>query len=77
MSSSEYIPDDSRAKLTRLTPEGVELVGVARSVGFEVFNRAMTGLTPDDLTALVGYLTKIRNNLNNLDQDIAQPGKES
>ena len=70
-------PDDSRAKLARLTPEGLELVSAAQVVGFEVFQQAMAGLTPDDLTTLVGYLTRIRDNLTDIEQDIAQPGKDS
>ena len=70
-------PDDSRAKLTRLTPEGVELVAVARNVGAQVFGQAMDGLTEDDQSQLIAHLTRVRNNLANADQDTAQPGKDS
>lgn len=70
-------PEDSRAKLTRLTPEGVELVGAVRGVGYKVFQQAMNGMSPEDLIKLVTYLTQIRNNLTNSEQDIAQPGKDS
>jgi DNA-binding MarR family transcriptional regulator len=70
-------PDDSRAKLTRLTPEGIEIVGVARHVGATVFGQAMEGLTPTDLAQLIEHLTRIRTNLSNFDQDNAEPGKAS
>lgn len=70
-------PDDSRAKLTRLTAEGIELVVVARHVGAQVFGQAMEGLTPDDRAQLVSHLTRIQTNLTNFEQDTAQPGKDS
>jgi len=70
-------PDDSRAKLARLTPEGLELASAAHVVGFEVFQQAMTGLSSDDMTALLGCLTRIRDNLTIPEQDSAQPGKDS
>ena len=70
-------PDDSRAKLTRLTAEGVELVGVARNLGALVFGQAMDGLSPQDLTQLIAHLTRIQTNLTNFEQDTAQPGKDS
>ena len=70
-------PDDSRAKLTRLTAEGAKLVAVARNVGAQVFGQAMDGLTQDDQTQLIDHLTRIRNNLAKSDQDTAQPGKDS
>ena len=70
-------PEDSRAKLSRLTPQGVELATIARNVGAEVFGEAMEGLTPDDLARLIEHLTRIRTNLTSLDHDNAEPGKAS
>ena len=70
-------PEDSRAKLTRLTAEGVELVDVARHVGATVFGQAMDGLAPADLAQLIDLLTRIRTNLSSFDQDNAEPGKDS
>lgn len=70
-------PDDSRAKLTRLTPDGLKLVAVARDVGAQVFGQAMDGLTSTDLTELIDHLTRIRTNLTNIEQDTAEPGKDS
>jgi len=70
-------PEDSRAKLSRLTAEGIELVTIARNVGAQVFGEAMDGLTPADLAQLIEHLTRIRTNLSNFDQDNAEPGKAS
>src|SRR5690349_7616564 len=38
-------PNDSRAKLARLTPAGLELVTKARNVGRELYENALTGLS--------------------------------
>ncbi|MGV8833427.1 MAG: MarR family winged helix-turn-helix transcriptional regulator [Devosia sp.] len=70
-------PDDSRAKLTRLTSTGVELVAVARGVGAQVFNQAMDGMTPADLAMLIEQLTRIQTNLINAEQANAATGKDS
>lgn len=59
-------PNDSRAKLARLTPSGAELVDVARSVSLGVQKDALAGLSAEDRAQLAAHLNRIRENLNNL-----------
>lgn len=70
-------PDDSRAKLARLTPAGLTLVEQTSAIGTTVFEQAIRGLSPDDLAALAQHLTQVRANLNSSSQDIAETGKAS
>lgn len=70
-------PDDSRAKLTRLTPSGQELVKQTSAIGTTVFEQAIRGLSPDDLAALGQHLGQVRTNLISTSQDIAEKGKAS
>lgn len=56
-------PDDSRVKLTKVTPEGAELVTRARDVGRIVFDAAMVGVAEKDRLALVRALGCVRENL--------------
>lgn len=58
-------PDDSRAKLARLTAEGEELVRVASDVGQELHALAITGLNEEERSCLTKGLTHIRDNLQN------------
>ncbi|MBI4048579.1 MAG: MarR family transcriptional regulator [Devosia nanyangense] len=58
-------PDDSRAKLARLTAEGEELVRVASDVGQELHALAITGLSEEEKSCLTKGLTHIRDNLQN------------
>ncbi|WP_224702105.1 MarR family winged helix-turn-helix transcriptional regulator [Devosia aquimaris] len=70
-------PEDSRAKLTRLTASGQALVKQTSAIGTTVFEQAIRGLSPDDLTALGQHLAHVRANLISSSQDIAETGKAS
>ncbi len=59
-------PNDSRAKLARLTASGTELVGTARNVGRELYENALEGLNETDRLKLAAGLVRIRENLNKL-----------
>lgn len=59
-------PNDSRAKLARLTPEGVALVATARDVGRTLHDQALTGLDAEARTAMAAGLRRIRDNLNSM-----------
>jgi MarR family transcriptional regulator for hemolysin len=59
-------PNDSRAKLARLTTEGGELVKTARNVGLELYENALAGLSPADREEMTAGLICIRNNLANM-----------
>ncbi|GLQ08665.1 MarR family transcriptional regulator [Devosia yakushimensis] len=65
-------PEDSRAKLSRLTAEGMELVGEARHVGFELYQNALAGLSEAERDTLISGLTRMRDNLNNLGPEADQ-----
>lgn len=58
-------PDDSRAKLARLTAEGEDLVKVASEVGLELHALALEGLSEEEKASLTHGLIHIRNNLQN------------
>jgi len=58
-------PDDSRAKLARLTAEGENLVKSASRVGLELHALAIQGLSDDEQACLSRGLTHIRDNLQN------------
>jgi MarR family transcriptional regulator, transcriptional regulator for hemolysin len=62
-------PKDSRAKLARLTPQGVELYMTAKSVGLALQNDALIGLSPKERDDLIAVLTKVRTNLISLTSD--------
>jgi len=59
-------PNDSRAKLARMTKAGEELVEVARNVGLSMYENALDGLTEADRAHMVAGLQRIRNNLNTM-----------
>ena len=65
-------PNDSRAKLARLSPAGTELVGTAKNVGRELYENALDGLAPAERDALTAGLMRLRDNLNKLDQVAAE-----
>lgn len=62
-------PNDSRAKLARLTREGVALVARARRVGIAMQEIALSGLSAEEREDLVEKLRHIRANLNNMTAD--------
>ena len=59
-------PNDSRAKLARLTDEGSSLVRTARHVGRELYENALAGLSESERERLSAGLILIRNNLTNM-----------
>ena len=65
-------PNDSRAKLARLSPAGTELVSTAKNVGRELYENALDGLTQAEREAVTAGLMRIRDNLNKLDQVAAE-----
>ena len=65
-------PNDSRAKLARLSPAGLELVSTAKNVGRELYENALDGLSEAERKNLAAGLMLLRDNLNKLDQVAAQ-----
>ena len=59
-------PNDSRAKLARLTSSGNELVGTARNVGRELYDNAVSGLSASEREQIAAGLVRIKDNLNNM-----------
>jgi DNA-binding MarR family transcriptional regulator len=59
-------PNDSRAKLARLTAEGASLVATARQLGRELYENALGGLSQAERDKISAGLILIRNNLNNM-----------
>lgn len=68
-------PTDSRAKLSRLTPEGADLVLAARDLGRQLYTRSIAGVEDSHIELIFSGLSQIRDNLNNLDQ-VAASAKE-
>lgn len=56
-------PNDSRAKLARLTDEGEALFETARSVGLAMYEFALTGVSKQDQQTVVDVLSRMRENL--------------
>ena len=59
-------PNDSRAKLAKLTPAGLALVTNAKNVGRALYENALDGLSPADRDAMAAQLRLIRDNLNSM-----------
>lgn len=59
-------PNDSRAKLARLTPTGRDLVATARHVGRELHERAFAGLDAAERAQLATSLGRVRDTLNSM-----------
>jgi len=59
-------PNDSRAKLARLTPEGLALYSTAKAVGVRMYEAALAGLSEEERAALTDALDHIRSNLNDM-----------
>jgi len=57
-------PDDNRAKLIRLTPEGRALVEQMKELAGPIRDRAMAGISDQDIEATIRTLSRIRENLN-------------
>jgi len=56
-------PNDSRAKLARLTPAGRELVTNAKNVGRTLYESALAGLSAADRDTMAANLRRMRDNL--------------
>jgi DNA-binding MarR family transcriptional regulator len=59
-------PNDSRAKLAKLTPAGRELVTNAKNVGRTLYENALDGVSAADREAMAAHLRRIRDNLNSM-----------
>ena len=59
-------PNDSRAKLAKLTPAGIELVTRAKNVGRALYENALGGLSLAERDAMTASLQLIRDNLNSM-----------
>jgi len=66
-------PNDSRAKLARLTPAGRELIARARHVGRELYERALDGLSEAERERLAGDLRHIRDTLTSMTDAQKEP----
>jgi len=63
-------PNDSRAKLVRLTDKAHDIVNEMRDVGQKLFDEAFDGVDQEDREALLRILNCVSANLNN--KNIAQ-----
>jgi len=59
-------PNDSRAKLAKLTPAGRELVTRAKNVGRALYENALDGISLADREKMAAQLRLIRDNLNSM-----------
>jgi DNA-binding MarR family transcriptional regulator len=59
-------PNDSRAKLAKLTPAGLELVTNAKNIGRALYENALEGISPAERETMTAQLRLIRDNLNAL-----------
>lgn len=59
-------PNDSRAKLAKLTPAGRTLVTNAKNVGRALYENALDGITPAERDTMAAHLRLIRDNLNSM-----------
>jgi DNA-binding MarR family transcriptional regulator len=59
-------PNDSRAKLAKLTPAGRELVLNAKNVGRALYENALEGISQPERDTMVAQLKLIRDNLNSM-----------
>jgi len=56
-------PNDSRAKLARVTEAGSELVDDVRAVGLGIYGQAMDGMSDADQKLMTAALGRMRDNL--------------
>lgn len=59
-------PNDSRAKLAKLTPAGRTLVTNAKNVGRALYENALDGITSAERDTMAAHLRLIRDNLNSM-----------
>jgi MarR family transcriptional regulator for hemolysin len=65
-------PNDSRAKLARLTDAGQELVARAKNVGRAVYEDALYGLDDGERQLLTANLKRVRDNLVSMTTQIKE-----
>lgn len=56
-------PTDSRAKLARLTAEGEDVFRTTKTVGLDMYEAALDGVSPDEREIVIRVLSKMRDNL--------------
>ena len=59
-------PNDSRAKLAKLTPAGLELITNAKNVGRALYENALDGISLADREKMAAHLRLIRDNINSM-----------
>ena len=59
-------PNDSRAKLARLSPAGIDLLATSRTVGRRLHEDALGGLSATEREVMAKGLARIRDNLNQM-----------
>ena len=62
-------PRDSRAKLARVTAEGIAVVERARAAGLAIYERATAGVNAAEQKQLMEALARIRDNLSGMEAE--------
>ncbi|WP_046144316.1 MarR family winged helix-turn-helix transcriptional regulator [Devosia soli] len=62
-------PQDGRAKIVTLTPEGRALFSQVEGMGVELYKTAIAGMAPAETAALIEGLSRIRDNLSGGDAE--------
>ena len=62
-------PNDSRAKLARMTANGEALVATARNVGRGLYEHSLEGLSPAEREQITAGLLRIRDNLSRMNAE--------
>lgn len=65
-------PTDSRAKLARVTEQGIEVVNSARKIGLAMYEAALEGVSAEDRETVVAVLAKMRGNLIGLGAELEE-----
>jgi MarR family transcriptional regulator for hemolysin len=66
-------PNDSRAKVATLTPEGEALYHKARALGLSTYETALEGVSPADRETVMACLSRMRDNLSGQTADQKEP----
>ena len=56
-------PTDSRAKLARVTGDGMDVVNGGREIGIAMYEAALEGVSPEDRKTAIAVLKRMRGNL--------------
>lgn len=65
-------PTDNRAKLARITEQGIEVVNSARQIGIAMYEAALEGVSAEDREITVAVLAKMRGNLIGLEAELEE-----